>query len=163
MPRFLLTILLGREVRKLSRPGAGEIDDVVEEIAKKLLAPGHIDKNIIIKEVRRAKRLGIYWRILDSMERALLKAAMLAPIDRYRPKSMASRAIARVIAKIELNTMRGITFVTGLRRALSVAQPPVGGFRSLLSWVKEKINYILYLGRSLLAVYNYFEPLMSGG
>ncbi len=154
---------MGRRGQRLTEPGVGEIDDVVEKIAMKLLAPGRIDRDIIIKEIRRAKRLGIYWKVLDSMERALLKVAMLASIDRYKPRSMASKAIAKVIAKIELNTMRGITFITGLRRALSVAQPSLGGFRSLLSWVKEKTNYILYLGRSLLAVYNYFEPLMSGG
>ncbi len=134
--------------------------DPLEEAARRLLAPGRLTRALLARELRRARRLGLYWRILDPLERALLAAAAKAPINSYKPSSPTARRLAEIIAKLELHTMRGAVLLAGLRRALQLnPRPLAGGLRALLSWAREKLDYILYLGRNLLVVHLYFEPL----
>lgn len=133
--------------------------DSLEDLAMKLLEPDSITPRIITYHVKRAKRLRIYWSLLDSMERALLEAAIAAKVNTYRGRRIKS-LLARLIAKIELHTMKGRVLLTGLQGALSKLHTVShGGFSRLLSWAREKLNYILYLGRSMLVVELYFSPL----
>ncbi len=131
----------------------------LETVAIKLLEPEKVTRSKIIYHVRRAKRLRIYWYILDSMERALLEAAMKTRIEEYRGEKIKS-LLARLIAKIELHTMKGKVILAGLQRALSLTSKLLlGGLPRLLKWAREKLDYILYLGRSILTVELYFTPI----
>ena len=125
----------------------------------RLLEPEVVTRRKLAYHVRRAKRLRIYWVILDQWERAILEAAIRARVDEYRGKAI-KRLLARLIAKIELHTMKGKVLLLGLQRALSRLSTllPVG-FSRLLEWAREKLNYILYLGRNMLVVELYFAPL----
>ena len=137
--------------------------DPLAEAARRLLAPGRLTRALLARELRRARRLGLYWRILDPLERALLAAAAKAPISEYKPSSPTARRLAEIIARLELHTMRGAVILAGLRRALQLNPHPLaGGLRGLLAWARGKLDYILYLGRNLLVVQLYFEPLRGG-
>ncbi len=138
--------------------GSGS-EDSLETLAMKLLEPEVVTRRKLAYHVRRAKRLRIYWVILDQWERAILEAAIRARVDEYRGRAIKS-LLARLIAKIELHTMKGKVLVLGLQRALSrFSTLLTGGFSRLLDWAREKLNYILYLGRSMLVVELYFAPL----
>ena len=138
--------------------GSGS-DDSLEILAMRLLEPGVVTRRKLAYHVKRAKRLRIYWIILDQWERAILEAAIRARVDEYRGKAIKS-LLARLIAKIELHTMKGKVLLLGLQRALSRLSTLLpGGFSRLLEWAREKLNYILYLGRNMLVVELYFAPL----
>ena len=125
----------------------------------RLLEPEVVTRRKLAYHVRRAKRLRIYWVILDQWERAILEAAIRARVDEYRGRAIKS-LLARLIAKIELHTMKGKVLLLGLQRALSRLSTLLpGGFSRLLEWAREKLNYILYLGRNMLVVELYFAPL----
>jgi len=138
--------------------GSGS-DDSLEYVAMKLLEPEVVTRRKLAYHVRRAKRLRIYWVVLDQWERAILEAAIRASVDEYRGKAIKS-LLARLIAKIELHTMKGRVLLLGLQRVLSRFSTLLpGGFSRLLEWAREKLGYIRYLGRSMLVVELYFAPL----
>jgi hypothetical protein len=98
-------------------PGDGE--DPLEPIVLELLKPGRLTRELAGRALRRAWRYGVY-RALDPLERALLKAAAKAPVREYKPWSTTGRILARIIAWIELYTMKGQVLLAGLRRALTL-------------------------------------------
>ncbi len=131
----------------------------LEAIALRLLEPEAVTREKLAYYVRRAKRLGIYWSILDTLERALIQAALQTKITEYRGKTIKS-LLARLIAKIELHTMKGRVLMLGLQRALSkLSSLSLTGFSRLLKWAREKLNYILYLGRNMIVAELYFAPM----
>ena len=134
-------------------------EDRIETIALKLLEPKAITRETLAYHVRRAKRLRIYWLVLDPMERALIQAALHSKINEFRGKTIRN-LLAKLIAKIELHTMKGKVLLLGLQRALSrIPDFILQSFPRLLKWVREKLNYILYLGRNMIVVELYFAPL----
>lgn len=134
-------------------------DEVLEKLALELLEPRRVTRKEISYHLKRAKRLKLYWTVLDALERAVLEAAVRAKVDEYRSKRVKS-LLAKLIAKIEFHTMRGKVILFGLQKALSKASSILsGGFSRLLGWAREKLNYILYLGRSMLVVELYFSPM----
>jgi hypothetical protein len=138
-----------------------DVNDPIEEVAAKVLEPKEITKEVVLRALRRSKRLGIYWRYLDPLERAVLEVASRTKIDVFRGKAV-KKALARVIAKVEMCTTKGSIIKLGLRYALSRGLIPLkGNLRDLLHLVKVKMGYIKYLGRSLLEVSGYFlRPLV---
>ena len=125
-------------------------------IALKILEPEVVTRQRLAYHIRRAKRLRVYWLVLNPMERALVEAALLSKIDVFRGEVIRS-LLARLIARLELQTMRGKVLLIGLKRALSkVSGFVVQGFSRLLDWAKGKIDYILYLGRNMIALESYF-------
>ena len=137
----------------------GSREDQLVQIALKLLEPKVVTRDILSYYIKRAKRLKIYWIALDPMERALMQVALQTKIKEYRGKSIRS-LLAKLIAKIELHTMKGRILVLGLQRALSrLSSFTIRSFSRLLKWAKEKLKYILYLGRSMMVVEVYFAPL----
>jgi hypothetical protein len=138
-------------------PGDG--GDPLETIVLGLLRPGRLTRELAGRALRRARRYGVY-KALDPLERALLKAAAKAPVREYKPWSATGRILARIIAWIELHTMKGRVLLAGLRRALALNPGLTArGPRALLRWALGKLDYIRYLGRSILAVQQYFLPL----
>ena len=136
-------------------PKVNNINEDIEEVVENVLMPRKITKRLIIRTIRRAKRFGIYWR-LDPLERALLEVSALLKIDEFRGKKV-REALGRVIAKVEMNTMKGLVLKAGLSYALSRGLLKFKDkFGSLLNFILSKLDYIKYLGRSILAVYNYY-------
>ena len=138
----------------------GSIDESsIKAIALHLLEPKVVTREKLIYYIKRAKRLGIYWNILDPLERALIRAAILTNIIEYRGKTIKG-LLARLIAKIELHTLKGKVIILGLQRALSkLSSFTFMGFPRLLKWAREQFSYILYLGRNMMVVELYFAPL----
>ena len=146
----------------MGNPGSG--GDELFEVAMCLLEPGRVTPQLVLRTVRRARRLGLYWRVLEPLERAVLEAAARARVNEYR-SPVVRRILAKLIAKIEVHTMKGVVVLTGLKYALSrgLLGSIVGGLGDILRAAKRKLEYILYLGRNMLVVHNYFEPLLSWG
>ena len=147
----------------MTSPGAGVDGDPLEEVVVELLAPGEVTPWLVERALRRARRLGLYWRILTPLERALLNVAAKLKVERYRsPKVKA--LLAKLIARIEAHTLRGEVIRLGLRRALSTGAARAlleAGPRALVEWARRKLGYIRYLGRSMLVVLDYFTPLLT--
>ena len=127
--------------------------ETVEETVASLLEPHHVTPQLVSRALKRARRHGLYWSLLKPLERALLEAAARARVAEYKSPTL-KRILARLIALIEANTPTGLVILKGLKYALS---------RGLLALAqaKNKLNYIKYLGRSLLTVENYFTPLLK--
>ena len=141
-------------------PGAG-LEGGLEGLVRGLLAPERVTRALVQRALRRARRLGLYWRVLEPLERAVLEAASRASVEEYRSPRV-KRLLAAIIAKIEEYTMRGLVLKAGLSYALSrglLALPKAP--RALLGALRSKLSYIRYLGRSILEVYSYFAPLMK--
>jgi len=135
-------------------PGGG-----LERLVEALLQPVEVTPAHALKALKRARRTGAL-RILTPMERALLKAAAQARVTRYKNPRI-KRLLSTIIAKIETHTKRGTVLLLGLRRALSLGAAPLnGGPRALLDWARRKLDYIRYLGRSMLAILDYYRPYM---
>lgn len=137
-------------------------NNAVALVAEELLKPGEVTPQLVAREIRRARRLGIYWRVLDPLERALLQVAARLKVDSYRSPKV-RELLARLIARIELYTMRGVVVLTGLRYALSRGAfrgVLSSGLRALVEWARSKLKYILYLGRSMLVVEGYLQAFV---
>ena len=138
------------------KPGNTTKENQLITLTAKLLAPARITRALIQRELRRARRHGEPWRTLTLLERALLKAAAAAPIEKYNPESITGQTLARIIAKIETHTMRGRTLLTALKHILTHNPSPAKG---ILGWARGKLDYLLYLGRNLLAIAHYYPQL----
>ncbi len=137
---------------------ADTLQEPLHTITEQLLAPARITRALIQRGLRRARRYGEPWRTLTLLERALLKAAAAAPIETYNSESITGQTLARIIAKIETHTMRGRTLLTALKHILTHSPGPATG---ILGWARRKLDYLLYLGRSLLAIAHYYPQLAA--
>lgn len=136
---------------------AAEGQDIAEIIAKQLLSSQEITPKTCLRALRRAYRYGAI-RKLTKMEIAFLKAAANTRITYYQNPKIKEK-LSEIIVKIELQTSRGQALIIGIRRALSLNKRILSlSFVELLYWLKKKLNYILYLARSLTAVTFYFKP-----
>ena len=133
---------------------AAEGQNLAETIAKQPLAPEKITPKTCLRALRRAYRHGAI-RILSHMERALLKAAANARVTRFK-NPIIKEKLAEIIVTIEMHTLKGKIFLTGLRRALISYYLVSFTINDILEWAKTKLSYILYLGRSILSTRNYF-------
>jgi hypothetical protein len=66
-------------------------------------------------------------------------------------------ALRRAIVWFELYTMRGFIVLSGLSYAI-----PRGLLRLSLDYVLSRVDYILYLGRHVLATYAYYWHIYRG-
>ena len=131
----------------------GPSPESLESLAIDLLKPARVTPRVIAGAVRRAKRAGAYWSMLSPLERALLEAASRARLEEYRSPVLRS-LLATLVARIEAHTLKGLVLLKGLWYALSR-----GLVRPLLHEIKGRLDYIKYLGKSLLTVEEYFTPL----
>ncbi|MEB3755326.1 MAG: hypothetical protein GSR79_00470 [Desulfurococcales archaeon] len=141
------------------KPVNQDTENLLLTLTIQLLKPARITRALIQHELRRAKRLNHPWRQLTQTEKALLKAAAQTPIQTYKPTSQTTKLLAIIIAKIETYTMRGKTIQTGLKRILT--RKLISSTR-ILQWAKEKLDYILYLGRNLLTLQQYYYSSIIG-
>lgn len=68
----------------MTSPGAQALEDPLDAIVEELLMPGEVTPAIVERTLRRVRRLGLYWRILTPLERALLNVAARLKVPRYR-------------------------------------------------------------------------------
>ncbi|GAB6148704.1 hypothetical protein [Stetteria hydrogenophila] len=152
----------------MASPGAwaaGSLEGELASVALELLKPGEVTPSLVSREIRRARRLGLYWRILSPLERALLEVASRLRVERFKSPRV-REMLAALIARIELHTARGLVLVKGLSRALSTLGGRLqgllrGGLRALVSWARGRLGYLRYLGRSMLVLEEYLAGLLG--
>jgi len=136
-------------------------DSIIEALLLEFLKPGEVTPQLVRRALNRARRLGLYWRILSPLERAFLNVASRLKVKSYHSPRV-KELLAMLIARIESYTMRGRIIKLGLWRALSggrLNSLPVHQLQSLVDWAKRKTSYIRYLGRSMLETIKYFTHL----
>ena len=135
--------------------GAEGLHGSLEALLLKLLEPERVTPVEAFRALKRGRRSGALWRVLTPLERALLAAAARARVREYKGPRI-KPLLAAIIAKVESQTVRGLVLAVGLRRVLSIA-PGLLSLRprALLETLKRKLQYLLYLGRSILEVAGY--------
>lgn len=138
--------------------GLPNYDNILEALLHSLLKPDKITTQTALRALKKARRTGALWRALTSMERALLTAAANARVKEYKSPKLKT-LLARIIAKVESYTPKGMVLAAGLRRVLSLnlnvlllSQP----FSQVTIMLKRKLSYLLYLGRAFLQVADYY-------
>ena len=144
-----------------TRPGDEGNNDLLG-LVEQALVPSRVTPALVSRALNRARRLGLYWKILAPLERALLWAAARARVSEYRSPRV-RELLAKLIARIEAQTPRGLALAAGLAYALSRRLlPQLPSPARVLGVLREKLQYILYLGKNALITRNYFSPLISG-
>ena len=125
------------------------------ELVGKALVPERLTPALVSRVLNRARRLRVYW-LLSPLEKAILRAAARARVSEYRSPRV-RELLAKLIARIEAQTPRGLALAAGLAYALSRGLfSSLPGFSQVLILIRRKMNYLLYLGRNLLIMQNYY-------
>ena len=138
--------------------GAEGLPQPLGGLLLKLLEPEKVTPKEALRALRRARRTGALWRALTQMERALLTAAAHTRVTEYRSPKLKA-LLAKIIAKLEAHTPKGMVLAAAVRRALTL-NPLLASLapQALASTLKRKLSYLLYLGRSMLEVIDYYTP-----
>ena len=147
---------MGKQLPPFKDLGREDLMRLVEEI----LLPDRVTPALVSRALNRAFRLRIYW-LLDPLEKAILRAASRARISEYKSPKV-RELLAKLIARIEAQTPRGLALAAGLfhafSRGLLESCSHVSFPRSIM---RDKISYLLYLGKNLLETKNYYVTIQT--
>ena len=125
----------------------------MELVLSRILLPESVTPAFISRVLVRARRSGTYWRLLEPLERGFLEAASRASVKSYR-SGRVRPLLVRLLLRLESCTGLGRILRLGLSYALE---------RGLVNPLSPRLSYLLYLGRSLSAVYWYYNGLGDEG
>ena len=124
----------------------------VVELAVRIMEsrlPQSFDRPSLERVYVKALRSGSWWRA-PGEARGVLWAALRSSVNVFKSPRVIS-ALRHAIAWFELYTMRGFIVLSGLSYAI-----PRGLLRLSLDHLLSRVDYILYLGRHVLATYAYY-------